>query len=810
MKTSLLCFKVGNNKSQAKLIAYFFPFMAISLISIVLSFLMLSCNTSREYVPKAEQLVPQKVFNFTVGDVKLLGGPFKESQDAEAKYLLSLELDRLLAPFRKECGLEPKAQAYPGWETRSLPGVALSFYLSGVSRLFSLTGEEVYLKNMNYILDELRICQLKNDGYLLGCRGGKQIFKKIENEGFYREFNDWSNGHGEPYYVMEKLFSGLIDVYRICNNPQALKIAKDLADWLDRHMSLINDVEMQKIMDIEYGGMNWVLSDMYVITGDKRYLDMSKRWHDNKVIVPLTKGIDVLTGIHANTQFPKMSGLAARYPYTADSTDLIGAKFFWESVVNHRSYVTGGNSESEFFCARDSMSNTLTPYTEENCNEYNMLKLTSLLYKIEPKVEYADYMERTLFNHIISAQNPEDGRVCYHLPLMPGAQRTYQSLYDDFSCCVCSGMDSYTRNSEYIYAHTASDLVVNLFIASELFWKEKGITIRQETSFPYTDLTMLKFACNKETEMRLLIRNPSWLSNPLTIKVNGEVQKLTPSAGYCSINRKWRTGDIVEVKLPMNIRIESMADDKNKIAMFYGPILLAGAFEKEDATFLLEANVAPALVPGNKPIDQWLKPTDDSLGFITTISLPKEIGLKPLFMLKTGPYAVYWQKLTEKQWQQRITAEVQKKQNIKQLEKITFDRVIAGDAESEQKHALTGNSTTGNGNAGIFTDQVWRVVTGTEGFGYEMKVPGNVPVSLSCKFMGREQYESWNCRIKIDTTTIVELKRGKDDSFPVVPFELTYPIPFGLTKDKNLIKIAFEVGADLKMPRLMGIRIIKR
>ncbi len=376
---------------------------------------IISCNTSQEYVPKVKQLVPQKAWSFNIGEVKLLDGPFKESQDAEAKYLLSLDLDRLLSPFLTESGLTPKATAYPGWETRSLPGVALSFYLSGASRLYKLTGDEIYEKNLKYLLSGLSECQAKNDGYLLGSRTGKQVFKKLETDGYYPEFSNWGEGHGEPYYVLEKLFSGLIDAYRICNNQDALRIATNLADWLEKHMSHITDTELQQIMDEEYGGMNWVLSDMYVITGNEKYLAMSKRWEDDHVTMPIKKGIDVLTGIHANTQFPKMSGLASRYPYTADPADLKGATFFWDRVVGHRTYVTGGNSESEYFWPPDTLSNKVTTFTEENCNVYNMLKLTSLLYKIEPKAEYADFMERALFNHILSAQNPADGRICYHL-----------------------------------------------------------------------------------------------------------------------------------------------------------------------------------------------------------------------------------------------------------------------------------------------------------------------------------------------------------------------------------------------------------
>jgi uncharacterized protein len=777
--------------------------------SSVILLLFISCNTSQEFVSKAKQLVPQKAYSFNIGDVKLLDGPFKESQDAEAKYLLSLDKDRLLSPFLTESGLKPKVPAYPGWETRSLPGVALSFYLSGASRLYKLTGNEIYLKNLKYLLSGLSDCQTKNDGYLLGSRNGKEIFKKLETEGYYEEFSNWGEGHGEPYYVLEKLFSGLIDAYRICNNQDALRIATNLADWLERHMSHISDSELQMIMDEEYGGMNWVLSDLYVITGNKKYLDMSKRWEDDHVTIPLKKGIDVLTGIHANTQFPKMSGLAARYPYTADSSDLKGATFFWDRVVRHRTYVTGGNSESEYFWPLDSLSNTLTPFTEENCNVYNMLKLTSLLYKIEPKAEYADFMERALFNHILSAQNPADGRVCYHLPLMPGAERYYRSLYEEFSCCVCSGLDSYTRHSEYIYAHTESDLYLNLFIASELTWKEKGISIRQETEFPFKDMTSLKFKCSNDTEMDLKIRNPFWLSGPMIISINGQVQNLTPSYGYFSINRKWKDSDIIDIKLPMNLRYESMPDDKNKIAFFYGPVLLAGALEQKEATMLVKANQPPALIPCDLPFDQWLEPTGLPLEYKTKIAHPDQINIKPLFELKTDPYSVYWQKETEIEYAKRIILNEQRAEYLKKLEPATFDKVTVGDEESERKHALEGNSTRDKGNSGILNDEMSRSAE-PDGFSYNMEIPGDESVTLLCKFMGRIQNERWDCKIKIDTTTIVSLKRGMDDTYPVIPYQYFFPVPYELTKGKKAINVKFEVKNTKQMPRLMEISILRK
>lgn len=776
--------------------------------------LIQSCNHEKGYLPKAKQLVPQKAFGFKVAEVKLLDSPFKESQDAEAKYLLSLNLDRLLAPFQNESGIKTEASPYPGWETNFLPGVALSFYLSGTSRLYALTGEGIYLKNIRYILDHLRKCQLNNGGYLLGSRDGKKVFSKLEEEGYYPEFDNWLKGHGEPYYVMEKLFSGLIDVYKICNIPLALTIAVDLADWLQKHMSHISDEDLQKIMFTEYGGLNWVLADLYAITGNAEYLAMSKRWHDNGVLVPLTKGIDILTGIHANSQFPKVSGLAYRYRYTADSSEWKGAVFFWESVVNHRSYVTGGNSSNELFSPKDSLSHTLNPNTEENCNEYNMLKLTSLLFQMEPRVEFADYMERTLYNHILSAQNIKDGRVCYYLPLLPAVQKIYQPLYDIFSCCVCSAMDSYTRHSEYIYAHSDSVLYLNLFIASSLTWREKGISVRQETRFPFEDNSVLTFKCKRKTRLCLKVRHPYWLSEPMRLWINGEEHPLILTDGYYSIHRTWATGDRVEIRLPMNTRIERMPDDENKIALFYGPVLLAGTFDEETAVALSEAHDAPAVIPGEVPVCQWLEAADEPMYFRLNVPSSVDINLKPFYLVNEEYYSVYLDILTENEWKHRISLADQRAANLRQLEKNTVDRVIVNDEASERDHMLSGTSEKGKGDYGLLMNKGWRKALPPEGLKYQLKVLPNEPVALYCKYIGKRSNEPCDYKIKIDTACIINRMNWEpslNEKMPFVPvYEETIPIPFKLTEGRNTVTVSFEVIYKPLMPGLMELRVVKR
>jgi uncharacterized protein len=789
-------------------------YLLISAIVVI----AVSCNSSQEYFPKAKQIVPQKALSFMAGEVKLLDGPFKESQDAEANNLLALDMDRLLAPFLIESGLPPKGEPYLGWETNVLPGVALSFYLSGSARLYMSTGNIEFLNRINYALAELELCQKKNDGYLLGSKNGKKVFERVEKEGWFTEFGHWRDGEATPYYSLEKLLSGLRDVYRICHIEKALKISIGIGNWFYKHMSFVSDSELQKLMRTEYGGMNWVLSDLYADTGDERYLDLSKRWQDRITVVPMVQGKDVLNGVHANMQFPKYSGLAARYPYTGDAGDLFGARFFWESVVNHRTYVTGGNSESEFFGPRDSLSTRLTPFTEENCNEYNMLRLTSLLNQIEPRVEYADYFERTLYNHILAAQNPEDSMICYFVPLMPGASRIYH-LLEDFSCCVCSAFDSYTRHAEYIYCHSDSALYINLFIASELDFKAKGISLRQETSFPDKNISTISVICNSPVNIDMCIRNPYWAKNGVTIKLNGNQQEnLVSKDGYFHLNRTWSDSDVVEINLPMDLRTENMPDDTNMIALFYGPVLLAANFDLNTANSLLRDGVAPALVPGQLPVSSWLKPTGATLTYTTTILKPWQVEVIPFFRKKTGPYSVYWKKLSEQEWLQREALKQKKLDYEKKLDRSTIDKVTACNEISERNHHITGESWIGYGNGGIYgkggilDDECWRR-SSSKSFGYEISVSPSGQNTLFCRYMGRGCYEQWSCKITIDGKTIQSYKLGKleVESFPLNIWHASYLIPSELTKGKNKVTVLFESLEDrvMLMPRLMEMRTIR-
>lgn len=758
-------------------------------------------STARAVCP----VIPLRAQPFALADVRLLDGPFKDSRDAEARYLLSLDVDRLLSPYLVESGLNQKAPQYPGWETNYLPGVALAFYLSGISNLaVSMDGWESseFRGRLNYILDELDACQQSTGGYLLGTRNGRAIFARVEKAGKFDGFAPWGDGSAEPYYALEKIFSGLRDAYRVAGLPKALQIEIRLGDWLAGHMSHLSDAQMADLMTIEFGGMNWVLSDLYADTGDQRFMDLSRRWQDKEVFDALAAARDDLAGKHANTQFPKFSGLAARYPYSGDPVDLKTAAFFWESVVRHHSYVTGGNSEHEHFDQPNQLNHHLSQYTEENCNEYNMLRLTQLLFNIEPRPEYAEYMERTLFNHTLSAQDVRDGRICYFLPLKPGASRAPESLYDDFTCCVCSSMDSYSRNSGYIYSHGEESLYVNLFIASEVTWKQKGLVLRQETRLPDEDSVSFRMSLHQPSRFTLHLRYPAWAIDGIIVQVNNDRQKITAAPGeFFALEREWRDGDTVVFKAPLSLRYETLPDNHDRVALFAGPVLLAGNLGPVADPGLEDPDYIPLLVTNAKPVSQWLQTAGAPLTFTTTVAQPREIVVQPFFRLHDCSYAVYWDRVTSAGWDEHVNEVTQLRMQAQRLEARTLDRVAAGDLASESSHQLEvkGESTSGRGMRGLEMHLTWRA---GESFAYRMKVARGKPVTIRCRYFSQRYEHAKGPEIQVDGITVSHAAPVFAVATQPDGMAVEYSIPPEMTKNADNIRVSIRSIDGLRIGEL--------
>ncbi len=754
----------------------------------------------------ATPVAPPQAGAFSPADVRLLDGPLRQSREVAAHYLLTLDLDRLLAPYLASAGLPPKAQPYPGWETRALPGVALAFYLSGMAQLSASTGDPEYARRLHYILDELDTCQQAAGGYLLGIRDGRSVFARVEKEGKFQGFSNWNQGTGTPYYCLEKLFSGLRDAWRIAGEAKALRIEIRLGDWLERHMAGVSDAHLADLMTVEWGGMNWVLADLYADTGDPRYLAMSRRWHDAKVMDGPAAGRDDLAGKHANTQFPKFSGLAARYPYTGDPADRKTAEFFWERVVRHHSYVTGGNSQNEHFTTPDSLNDTLTHNTEENCNVYNMLRLTQLLFNISPRAEYAEYMERALFNHILPAQDARDGGVCYFLPLKSGASRAPESLYDAFTCCVCSGFDSYARNATYVYSHGADTLYVNLFAPSEVTWRAKGLKLRQETKFPDADSSVFHLQLPQPVRFTLQLRYPAWAVDGVTVRINGASQPITARPGeYIALDREWRDGDTVVFQAPFVLRTEAMADNPDRVALFIGPLLLAGDLGPAVNPATEDPGFAPLLLPGSKPLRDWLQPTGAPLTFKTTVARPREIVLQPFFRLPDRSYAIYWDKVDEAGWAAHLGAVQHARAAARLLDARTVDRLDFSDDVAVQNHQVAGGSS-GRGDRGLLMHRFWRQAASRQSFTLRLKTPPDGAATLLCRYSADH---AWNVEadILVNGTLLARQGPWKEPRLYPDMIEVEYPVPGELLRGKRGIEVTFR-STGKPTPRLFEIRTL--
>ena len=430
-----------------------------------------------------EKLYPNE---FNLSDVKLLDGPFKHARDLNIETLLKYNVDRLLAPYLKEAGLKPKDSSYTNWA--GLDGHIGGHYLTAMA-INTATGNAECKKRMLYMIAELKTCQdanAKNNkswgiGYVGGVPNSAAVWTSVKDGDFKAFHAGWV-----PWYNVHKMYAGLRDAWIYAGSKQAKNMFLHFCDWAINITSNLTDAQMQSMLDTEQGGMNEVLADAYAISGDKKYLIAAKRFSHHMLLDPMSEGIDNLDNKHANTQVPKAIGFARIGELSGDKKYADAGSFFWQTVTTNRTLAFGGNSRREFFPSAASCIDFINDVEgPESCNSNNMLKLTEDLFRKNPSAKYADYYERTIYNHILSTQNPETGGYVYFTPVRPRSYRVYSAPNEAMWCCVGTGMENHGKYNEFIYTHSRDSLFVNLFIASELNWKEKGIQLTQQTQFPY-------------------------------------------------------------------------------------------------------------------------------------------------------------------------------------------------------------------------------------------------------------------------------------------------------------------------------------
>lgn len=522
----------------------------------------------------------EKTINFSISDIRLLNSPFKTAMEKDMDWLISIDPDRLMNGFFENAGLAAKAPKYGGWESEGLAGQTLGHYLSACSMMYASTGDNRMKKIVDYCINQLDTCQQQSaNGMLAGFPDAQRFFSEISQGKIYSKGFDL-NGYWVPLYNMHKLFAGLIDAYYYTKSTKAKDILIKLSSFFHSTLSHLNDNQLQTILDAEHGGINESFAEVYSITNDTSYLHLAERLNHKKILVPLSKKIDQLAGLHANTQIPKIVGVMREFELTGKHEYLDIADFFWNTVVNHHSYVIGGNSEAEHFGAPDRTYDRLTNQTCETCNSYNMLKLTKMLFKLDTDVKKADFYERVLYNHILASQNPENGMVCYMSPLASGYKKVFSTPFESFWCCVGTGLENHAKYGDFIYSKDSSEnLYINLFIPSSLNWEKRNIQITQTTEFPSSDSIRFKLEMNKDQEFTLYLRYPSWAKLGFKLYVNGknfEIKDATPGS-YLAIKRKWSDGDHLEYILPQSISSEAIMGDSSLKAYLYGPIVLSAS-----------------------------------------------------------------------------------------------------------------------------------------------------------------------------------------------------------------------------------------
>jgi DUF1680 family protein len=592
-------------------------------------------------------------------DVRLTPGPFHDAQERDAVYLMSLDPDRLLHNFRVNAGLDPKAPVYGGWESQEpwvdirCHGHSLGHWMTACALLYASTGEQRFEGAVAYAVDELRACQSAG-GTGLVCAfpdGSEQLDNAVAGRRIV----------GVPWYTLHKVFAGLRDAHVEAGNDTALEVLAGLAEWTWNATRPMTDEQLQHMLRVEHGGMNEILADVHVLTGDPRWLELAERFSHRALLEPLAAGRDTLDGLHANTQIPKVIGFHRLWELTGKETYLDAARFFWRTVVRERSFVTGGHGDVEhFFAPREFPEHVHSAKTMETCCTHNMLRLTRALFGTDPQSEYADHYERALYNGILASQDPDTGWNTYFQPTRPGYLKLYHTPIDSFWCCTGTGMENHAKYGDSIYFEGDDGLFVNLFIPSVLTWREKGVTLRQVTDFPEADVVRLEVTADAPVETALHVRIPAW-TRGATLRVNGEAREAGARPdGYVSVRRAWAAGDVLEVRLPMGMATEALPGAPDRVAFVYGPIVLAGRLGRDGlypgadilrnertTGMILETPVdVPVLAGSAQRVRESVRPVAgaEPLTFETVgVGRPTDVTLIPYHRMHHERYNLYWQ-----------------------------------------------------------------------------------------------------------------------------------------------------------------------
>lgn len=781
-------------------------------------------------VPALGVVAQDKLYKdeFPLGDITLLDGPLKHARDLNVQVLLKYDCDRMLAPYRKEAGLQPRKPSYPNWD--GLDGHVGGHYLSALA-INAATGNEECRKRMEYMISELQqVLDANNQrpeawchNYIGGVPNSAKMWTAFSKGDFGPYFGTWA-----PFYNIHKMYAGLRDAWLYCGNEQAKNLFLKFCDWAVDITRDLNDEQMEKMLGNEHGGMNEVLADAYAITGEQKYLDCARRFSHRMLLVPLENGKDCLDNMHANTQIPKVIGYQRIAELAHDVQYHNASEYFWEIVTRQRSLALGGNSRREHFPTKENCIDYINDIDgPESCNTYNMLKLTEDLNRVKPNGMYGDFYETAMFNHILSAQHPQHGGYVYFTSARPRHYRNYSAPNKAMWCCVGTGMEDHGKYGQFVWTHDkgvkAEDdaIYVNLFVASELNWKDRKMVIRQQTAFPYAETSVVEVAKGKGTFI-LKVRKPSWCEN-FTVKGVGFDADSYEENGFVCIKRKWKKGDQIKISMPMHAYIKPMINVPQYVAIMYGPILLGMKTGTEDMRGLiaddsrfgqyaggkkLALDEAPILLPKHlDDIAKNLKPVPGKpLHFKLATRMENAIDgeLQPFFEIHDSRYMMYWLALGEndyKAYMQKLADEEKARQA---LEARTVDKVNPGEQQPETDHNMEADVTERGNTEGVF----FRDARDGHFFSYLMQTKGETNLSLQLKFWGQDEWRTSEFDIYVNDKLLCSVNnshRWRTTQFKTVD----YTIPSEFVKGKKEIRVKFVAHKGKQVGQIYGVRLVK-
>jgi uncharacterized protein len=588
---------------------------------------------------------------FDLDRVRLHPGPFRDALEVNRRFLLAQDENRLLHTFRLTAGLPSTAEPLGGWEApeNELRGHYTGHYLSALARMSRSLDDPELKARGDRMVAALAACQQQlGNGYLSAFP-----------EEFFDRLRDgkpvWA-----PFYTLHKIMAGLLDMHTLTGNTQALDVLQGMARWTGRWVQPLGDEHMARVLEREYGGMNEMLYNLAAVTRRDGYRELAHRFDHERFFAPLAQGRDELKGLHANTNIPKVVGAARRYELTGELRYRRIAEYFWRQVTTQRAYCTGGTSNGEGWNTEPGILSTeLSGYTQEDCTTYNMLKLTRHIFGWSADPACADFYERALFNGILGSQHPRDGEKLYYVNLAAGLWKLFGTPGHDYWCCTGTMSEAFSQLGDSIYFNDDAGVYVNLFIASELNWTERGVRLVQETSFPEEEGTTLRIQAAKPVRFALRIRVPSWATNGGKAALNGRtLDGFAAPGGYYVLDRTWRNGDTVAITLPMSLRLHPMPDDPTLAAVMYGPLVLAGRLGSEGLTadVLRAEPTKPRTIPEYKaqPVQaptlraqgagpsSWIQRVPGRGLEFRTVGQTSDVTLVPFHSLFDERYAVYW------------------------------------------------------------------------------------------------------------------------------------------------------------------------